>query len=137
MKEDASIIQQKSRLIPIHLRDQIADEIKRLIKSGYLERATEITEDCLVSPAVTTVKKDKSIKITPDSRKLNEATINLKAQMPNKKELISTISRKILEEKDGEIWITSLDSDYAHGQLELDKATTNMCIFTVTGRELT
>ena len=41
LKEDAKIIQQKGRPIPIHLQDQVADEIKRLIKNGYLERATE------------------------------------------------------------------------------------------------
>ena len=46
LNEDANIIQQKGRPIPIHLQDQVAEEIKRLIKNGYLERATEITEDC-------------------------------------------------------------------------------------------
>ena len=74
LKENANIIQQKGRSIPIHLQDQVAEELKRLIKNGYLERATEITEDCFVSPAVITVKKDKSIKDALDSRKLNEAT---------------------------------------------------------------
>ena len=61
LKENANIIQQKGRPIPIHLQDQVAEELKRLIKNGYLERATEINEDCFVSPAVITVKKDKSI----------------------------------------------------------------------------
>ena len=61
LKEDAKIIQQKVRPVPIHLQNQVAEEMKRLIKNGYLERATEITEDCFVSPAVITVKKDKSI----------------------------------------------------------------------------
>ena len=137
LKEDANIIQQKGRPIPIHLQDQVAEEIKRLIKNGYLERATEITEDCFVSPAVITVKKDKSIKIALDSRKLNEATIKRKAQMPNMEELISRISRKISEEQEGEIWITKLDFDYAYGQIKLDDQTKNLCIFTVTGGEFT
>ena len=69
LKEDAKIIQQKGRPIPIHLQDQVADEFKRLIKNGYLERATKITENCFVSPAVITVKKHKSVKIALDSRK--------------------------------------------------------------------
>ena len=113
LKEDAKIIQQKGRPVPIHLQNQVAEEIKRLIKNGYLERATEITEDCFVSPAVITVKKDKSIKIALDSRKLNEATIKKKAQMPNMEELITRISRKMSEEQEGEIWITKLDFDFA------------------------
>ena len=57
LKEGAQIIQQKRRPSPIHLQDQVALELKRLIKHGYLERATEITEDCFVSPAVITVEK--------------------------------------------------------------------------------
>ena len=99
LKEGAQIIQQKGRPIPIHLHDQVALELKRLIKHGYLERATEITEDCFVSPAVITVKKDKSIKIALDSRKLNEVTIKRKAQMPNMEELISRLSRYPKEKK--------------------------------------
>ena len=81
--EDAKIIQQRGRPIPIHLQDQAAEEIKRLIKNGYLgRRATETTENCFVSPAVITVEKDKSVKIALDSRKLNEATVKRKTHMP-------------------------------------------------------
>ena len=60
-----------------------------------------------------------------------------KAQMPIMEELISRILRKISEGKDGEIWITKLDFDYAYGQLKLGEATRNLCIFTVTGGEFT
>ena len=34
LKEDASIVQQKRRPIPIHLPDQVTDEIRRLIKTA-------------------------------------------------------------------------------------------------------
>ena len=101
IKEGAQIIQQKGRPIPIHLQDQVALDLKRLIKHGYLERATEITEDCFVSPAVIKVKKDKSIKIPLDSRKLNEVTIKRKAQILNMEELLPRLSRKISEGKEG------------------------------------
>ena len=75
----AQIIKQKRRPIPIHLHEQVTEELNRLIENGYMERATEITEDCFVSPAVVTVKKEKSIKIALDSQKLNEVTIKRKA----------------------------------------------------------
>ena len=78
-------------------------ELKRLIKHGYLEGAADITEDCFVSPIVITLKKDKSIKIALDSRKLSEVTKKRKAQKANMEELISRISRKISEGKEGEI----------------------------------
>ena len=103
VNEDAKLIQQKVRPEPIHLQDRAAEEIGRLIKNSYLERATKITEVCFVSPAVITVKKDKSVKkIALDSRKLNEATIKRKAQMPNMEGIISRISRKISEEKESD-----------------------------------
>ena len=101
----------------------MALELKRLIKHGYLGRATEITDDCFVNPAVIKVKKEKSIKNALDSRKLNEVTIKRNAQMPNMKELISRISRKISEGKEGEISATNLDFDYAYGQIKLDENT--------------
>ena len=34
LKEDAKIIQQKGRPVPIHLQEQVANEIKRLIKTA-------------------------------------------------------------------------------------------------------
>ena len=108
LKEGAQIIQQKRRPIPIHLQDQVVLDLKRLIKHGYVERATEITEDCFVSPAVISVKKDKSIKIALDSRKFNEVTIKRKAQMPNMEELFSRMSRKLSEGKEGEVLATKL-----------------------------
>ena len=82
----------------------MALELKRLIIHGYLERATEITGDCFVSPAVIAVKKDKSIKIALDSRKLNEITMKRKARMPNMEELFSRMSRKHPKEKKAKFW---------------------------------
>ena len=42
VKEDASIIQQKGRPIPIHLQDQKVDEIKRLIKMTWKEQSKQL-----------------------------------------------------------------------------------------------
>ena len=109
LKAGAYIIQQNRRPIAIHFQDQVAQELKRLIKQSYVERRTEITEDCFVSTAVITMKKDKSVKFAPDSRKLNEITVKRKAQMPNMEELISRMSRKNSEGSDVEILATKLD----------------------------
>ena len=137
LKTGAQIIQQKGRPIPIHLQDQVEQELKRLIKHGYVEKATEITKNCFISPAVITVKKDKSRKIALDSRKLNKITVKRKAQMPNMEELISRISKKISEGEDGEVLATKLDFDNAYGQNKLDEDTKKLCIFTVTGGNFT
>ena len=101
-------------------------ELKRSIDNGYLERATEITEGCFVSPAVITVKKDKSVINALDSKQLNKVTIKRNAQMPSMEEGISRISRKISEGTEGEIFATKLDFDYAYEQINLDDKTRNL-----------
>ena len=137
LKEDAKLIQQKGRPIPIHLQQSVGKEINKLMKQGHIEKANNIDENCFVSPAVITVKKDKSVKIALDSRKLNEITIKRKAQMPNMEELISRISRKIADCPAVEIWASKLDLDYAYGQLILSREAQNLCIFAVTGGDFT
>ena len=108
-----------------------------IIQSGHLQKAKEIDETCFVSPAVITVKRDKSIKIALDSRKLNDITVKKKAQMPNMEELLSRISRKISDGKRGEIWISKLDLDYAYGQVKLSEKAKKLCLFTIAGGKFT
>ena len=137
LKEDARLIQQKRRPIPIHLQQSVEKEINKLMKQGHIEKANNEDENCFVSPAVMTVKKDKLVKIALDSRKLNEITIKRKTQMPNIEELISRISRKIADGPADEIWILKFDLDYAYCQLILSREARNLCIFAVTGGNIT
>ena len=44
LKENANIVQQKGRPIPIHLQDQVAEELKRLIKNGCLKEQQKLTK---------------------------------------------------------------------------------------------
>ena len=113
LKENAKLIQQKGRPIPIHLQQSVKNELEKLKSQGHIEKANNIDENCFVSPAVITIKKDKSEKIALDSRKLNEITVKRKAQMPNMEEFISRISRKIADGPADEIWTSKLDLDYA------------------------
>ena len=137
MKEDTKLIQQKGRPIPIHLQQSEEKEIEKLLKQGHIEKANNIEENCFVSPAVITVKKDKSVKIALDSRKLNEITVKRKAPMPNMEKLISRRSRKTAGGPADEIWISKFDLDYAYCQLKLSRAARNLCIFAVTGGNFT
>ena len=107
------------------------------MKQGHIEKANDIDENCFVSPAVITVKKDKSVKIALDSRTLNEITIKRKAQMPNMEEIITRISMKIADDPADEIWTSTLDLDYAYGQLILSKEARDLCIFAVAGGAFT
>ena len=137
LKEDARLIQQKRRPIPIHLQQSVGKEINQLMKQGHIEKENNIDKNCFVSPAVIIVKKDKTVKIALDSRKLNEITIKREAQMPNMEELISIISRKIADGPADELCISKFDLDYAYGQLILSRETRNLCIFAVTGGNFT
>ena len=137
LKPNAKLVQQKGRPIPIHLQPAVGKEIEKLTKNGHIEKATDIDENCFVSPAVITVKKDKTIKIALDSRKLNEITVKRKAQKPNMEEIISRISKKIADGEADEIWMSKFDLDYAYGQLPLSKHARDLCIFAVTGGNFT
>ena len=71
LKDDSKLIQQKGRPIPIHSQQSVGKEINKLMRQRHIEKANNIDENCFVSPAVITVKKDKSVKFALDSRKLN------------------------------------------------------------------
>ena len=87
LKPETKPVQQKARPIPLHLQDAVEKEIKKLIDSGHIEKLEEVPEDTFISPAVITVKKDKSVKIALDSRKLNECCIKRRPNMPNMEDL--------------------------------------------------
>ena len=55
-------------------------------------RLERIEEECFVSPVVITVKKDESVKIALDARKINESCIKKRPHMRNKNELLNQIS---------------------------------------------
>ena len=80
LKPDSKLIQQKGRPVPIHFQKTVEQDLEKLIKTGHLEKADKTTENCFISPAVITIKKDKSVKIALDSRKLNEACVKRKRQ---------------------------------------------------------
>ena len=83
LKKDTKAIQQKGRPVPFHFQNTVRIELEKLIEKGHLEKADKTTENCFVSPAVITIKKDKLVKIALDSRNLNEACIKRKATMTN------------------------------------------------------
>ena len=71
VKKDVKPIQQKGRPVPIHFQKSVREKLEKPIESGHLEKADKTTENCFISPAVITIKKDKSVKIALNSRKLN------------------------------------------------------------------
>ena len=116
----------------IHFQKTVKHELEKLIEKGHLEKAEKTTENSFISPAVIIIKKDKSVKIALDSRKLNEACVNRKAAMPNMEELVSKISAEIAK-SNGETWMSKIDLDYAYGLAKLSKEPAKHCVFSIIG----
>ena len=136
LKKDAKPVQQKGRPVPIHFQKIVKNELEKLIEKGHLEKADKTTENCFVSPAVITIKKDQSVKVALDSRKLNESCIKRKATMLNMEELISQISVKITQ-NNGEIWMSKIDLDFAYGEAKLSAEASRHCVFSIIGGDFT
>ena len=103
------------------------------MKSGHLEKVKHVDEDCFVSPVVITVKSDKSVKMAPDSRKLNDSCIKVRPHMPNMEELLNQISVEITVDRTKDLRISKIDLDYAYGQMMLSEETSRQGFFAITG----
>ena len=129
-------IQQKARPLPYHLQQDVKIELDRIIKSGHLERLETIEEGCFVSSVVITVKKDKTVKIALDARKLNKSCVKKRPQMPNMEELLNQIFEELSTNDHDPIWISVIDLDYAFGQMKLAPETSKHYKFAVTGENM-
>ena len=89
-----------------------------------------------MSPVVITVKKDKTVKIALDARKLNDSCVEKKPQMPNMEELLNQISAELFKNDHDPIWISVIDLDYAYGQMKLATETSKHCNFATPGEKI-
>ena len=70
--------------IPINYREKVKQEIDRWIKLGIIRRSTSP----YINPLVVVIKKDKSVRLCLDARKLNEKLIDDYESPPGVEELI-------------------------------------------------
>ena len=129
-------VKQKTRPIPLHLREDVGRELEKLIKSGHLEKIKDVDDDCFVSPVVITVKSDKPVKIALDSRKLNDSCIKMRPHMPNMEELLNQILVEISRDRTVQLFTSKIDLDYAYGQMKLYEETSRQCVFALTGGKI-
>ena len=105
------------------------------MKSGHLEKIKDVDEGCFVSPVIITVKRDKSLKIALDSRKLNDSCIKMRPHMPNIEELLKQYSVEISRDRTTQLFISKIDQDYAYGQMKLSEETSRQYVFALPGRK--
>ena len=104
---------QPARKEPYHLRVKIGEAIDKLLADGVIELATGPTEWC--SPLHAMVKKDKSLRVCVDMRKVNEAILRTRHPIPTLDDAIEQIA----EAKSTIFSKVDLNQGYHH--IELDE----------------
>ena len=115
--------QHKGRRVPLHLLDKVELELKKLIDDEQIIKLKKCPDDLFISPVVITVKKDKSVKIALDSKKLNDAIHKNKYQMQSIDHLIDSVAVYISERRNlpGKYFFSKIDLKYAYSQIPLDE----------------
>ena len=127
--------QHKGGRVPLHLTEKVENELRKLIEDKQIKKLTSCTDECFISPVVITVESDQSIKITLDSKILNDAIHKNKYQMQSINHLMDKIAMKISDSKttEGTLYLSKIDLKYAYSQLQLHPDTQKHCNFNILG----
>ena len=123
-------IHQKGRRIPLHLENQVEQELKKLQQNGHISKLSKcsfippIVIEFFISPIVSTLKKDNTIKLAMDTKTINNAIHKNKYQMHNIDCLMDSIAQTITQSSsEGDVLFSTIDLRYAYSQLSFDKDT--------------
>ena len=130
-------IQEKGRIISIHIQDKVEKEIEKLLTEGHKTKLDKTTSDCFIAPIVITVEKGDSIKLAHDAKSMNRQLFKNMYQMRNVDELIDGVSQIVTDKKEGTLYFTVLDLKYAYSQLKLAADTARQCKFNIVGGNAT
>ena len=111
-------VQQKLRNLPFSVRDEVANELKRLKDAEIIKR---IDASEWVSPLVVVYKKSGRVRLCVDLREGNKAVIVDKYPLPNIQELLGELR--------GASVFSSLDLNSAYHQLQLHKDSRDLTAF--------
>ena len=129
IKEDAKTNQQKGRRVPLQLRNAVDVEFKNLLEAGHIKKTDEVIDEKVIQTVVTTANEDRSVKIALDARLLSNAILKNKCQMPNLESLMEKVTEIVNAAKEDEVFFSSLDMQYAYGQIVLHPETAKHCNF--------
>ena len=121
---NGSPIQINPRRQPVHLQQQIQEDISQLLKNGIIKEC----ESAWNSPIVCVKKKDqKEIRICLDFRQLNEITERPIFPIPNVDEILDHIGNAR--------YFSTLDLGNAYYQIELEEASKEKTAFSTRNRQ--
>ena len=130
-------MQQKRRRISIHLRERVEGELNKLIDQKHIIKLDKCSDQQFISPIVITLKKDQTVKLALDSKKINKFIHKNKYQMPNIDLLLSNIAQVVKSYKTKQTLFSKLDLRYAYSQIPLDQPTCELCNFSLIGSNAT
>ena len=111
VRPDSSPIFMKARLVPYALRDKVAQQIDKLVKTGVLK---PVSQSDWAAPIVVAPKADGNIRICGDYKvTVNKCVIDETYPLPTPEDLFSTLS--------GGAVFTKLDLSSAYQQLKLSE----------------
>ena len=122
-------IQQNGRRIPVHLPERVEGEPKKLRDQNHIIKLDKCSDRKIISPIVVTVKKDQTVKLAVDSKKINKFIHENKYQTPNIELLLNNIAQVVKSDKSKQTLFSTLELRYAYSQIPLDKTTKEQCNF--------
>ena len=128
---------QKGRRIPVHLQERVEGELNKLMDQNHIIKLDKCSDRQVISPIVITVKKNQTVKIALDSKKINEFIHKNKYQMPNIELLLVKIAQVVKSDKSKQTLFSTLDLRYAYSQIPLDETTREQCNFSLIGGKAT
>ena len=122
--------QTNRRRVPLHLLEKIEQELDKLINDKQKIRLLKCPNDVFISPVLSTVKKNESVKLALNSEKLNKAIHKNKYQLQSIDHLIDAVALHISERKQspGTLCLSKIDLKYAYSQIRLDDSNPNIAI---------
>jgi len=110
---------ERHRRVPPHLVEEVRNHLSELLNLGVIRKS----ESPFASPIVLVRKKDKSLRVCIDYRKLNSRTIRDSYSLPRIEETLDALH--------GASWFSSLDLRSGYYQLEMAEEDRHKTAFTV------
>ena len=93
--KDIFPIQKKGRRITVHLQERVKKELNKLFDQKHIINLDKSSDRQFISPIVISLKKDQTVKLALDSKKINKFIHKNKNRMPNIDPLLANIAQMV------------------------------------------
>ena len=107
--KDFMKIQQKGRCIPVNFQERVEGKLNKLMDQNHIIKLDKCSDQQFISPIVITIKKDQTVKLALDSKKIKKFIHKNKYQMPNIELLLDNIAQVVKSDKSQQTLYSTLD----------------------------